>query len=135
MTFPFPKLVRAFAISCLIFTLASSQLLQAQSSVVQRSELRDALKKAAINRQKNLDQVKSFFESEPVRKIMSESHFDSSQIQKGIAALDANELANLAAKVQKAKNDFAAGSLTNEQLTYIVIALATAVVVIIIFKA
>ena len=133
MTFPFPKLVRAFAISCLIFTLASSQLLQAQSSVVQRSELRDALKKAAINRQKHLDQVKSFFESEPVRKIMSESHFDS--IQKGIAALDANELANLAAKVQKAESDFAAGSLTNEQLTYIVIALATAVVVIIIFKA
>jgi hypothetical protein len=66
---------------------------------------------------------------------MSESHFDSIQIQKGIAALDANELANLAAKVQKAENDFAAGSLTNEQLTYIVIALATAVVVIIIFKA
>jgi hypothetical protein len=135
MTFPFLKLVRMSAICCLIFTLSSSQLLQAQSSVVQPSELRDALKNAASTRQKHLGQVKSFFESEPVRKILSESRFSSSQIQKTVTGLDADELAKLAARVEKAQSDFAAGSLTNEQLTYIVIALATAVVVIIIFKA
>jgi len=135
MTFQFQQLVRTSIVSFLVFTLASSQFAQAQTSIVRHSELRDALKKASDTRQKNLDQVKSFFESDPVHKILVTSPFQSSQIQKAIAGLDTDELAKLASRTQKAQNDFAAGSLNNEQLTYIVIALATAVLVLIIVKA
>ena len=41
------------------------------------------------------------------------------------------ELAKLAQQTRHVQNDFAAGVLTNQQITYILIALATAVIVLI----
>ena len=118
-------------ICCIVFALGTSQVVQAQSSIVQSSELRDALKKASATRQRNLEQLKSFFDSQPVRTALSKSVIDSHQIQKAIGSLNAEELAKLASQTQKIQADFAAGALTNEQLTYIVIALATAVIVLV----
>jgi hypothetical protein len=126
---------RASVICCLVVALGTSQPLQAQSSIIQSSELREALAKASSARQKNLDQVNSFFESEPVRNALSKVGFDSNQLRMAAATLNADELAKIASRTQKAQADFAAGSLTNQQLTYIVIALATAVLVIILLKA
>lgn len=131
----FAPLVRSSIICSLVFTMASAATLQAQSSIVKPSELRDALKNEAGTRQKNLDQVKSFFGSEPVRKALSATAMDSSQIQRALSSLSPDEVAQLAARTQKIQSDFAAGSLTNEQLTYIVIALGTAVLVLLIVKA
>src|SRR5262245_59302528 len=125
------NVVRAAVICCLVVALGTSQPLQAQSSIVKSSELREALAKASSARQENLIQVNTFFKSEPVRNALSKVGFDSSQIQKAAATLNADELAKLASRTQKVQADFAAGTLTNEQLTYIVIALATAVLVII----
>jgi hypothetical protein len=44
--------------------------------------------------------------------------------------LDDGELARLADRTRSIDNDLKAGALSNEHLTYIVIALATAVIVI-----
>jgi len=49
--------------------------------------------------------------------------------------LNDQELARLAARAEKANSDFAAGSLTNQELTYIVIALGTAVLILVIVAA
>ncbi len=57
------------------------------------------------------------------------------QVQQAIPTLSDQELAQLARQTDRIQNDFAAGALSNEQLTYIIIALATAVVVILILKA
>lgn len=46
--------------------------------------------------------------------------------------LDGEELANLAARAEKPTEDLVGGALTNQQLTYIVIALAAAVIVLIV---
>jgi hypothetical protein len=135
MRLPIKQLVRISIVCSLVFTLATSQWLQAQSSIVQPSELRNALKNASDTRQKNLEQVQSFFANDSVRKILDSSPFSSAQIQKAVSTLDADQLAKLANQTRKAQSDFAAGALTNEQLTYIVIALATAVIVLIIVKA
>lgn len=131
----FESLVRSSIICCLVFTIASAAPLQAQSSIVQPSELRNALRNEAETRQKNLDQVKTFFESEPVRKALSATPMDSSRIQRAVSTLSPDELAQLAARTQKIQSDFAAGSLTNEQLTYIVIAIGTALIVLLLVKA
>jgi len=135
MRLPIKQFMRISIVCSLVLTLASSQWLQAQSTIVQPSELRNALKKASDTRQNNLEQVQSFFASDSVRKIIDSSPFSSAQIQKAVSMLDADQLAKLANQTQKAQTDFAAGSLTNEQLTYIVIALATAVLVLILVKA
>jgi len=52
-------------------------------------------------------------------------------VQKAVATLSPDELARLAARTNQIQRDFAAGSLTNEQLTYIVIAIGAAVIVLI----
>jgi len=49
--------------------------------------------------------------------------------------LSDEELARLAARTEKVRKDFAAGALTNQQITYIIIALATALIVVIIVVA
>jgi hypothetical protein len=130
----FPQWVRASVTCSLVFALTTVQPLQAQSPVIQSSELRGALSKASSIRQKNLEQIQSFFGSEPVRNALSKSSFNSSQIQKTVALLSSDELAKLALRTQKIQADFVAGALNNQQLTYIVIALATAVLVLLIVE-
>ena len=48
--------------------------------------------------------------------------------------MNSDELAKLAVQTRQVQSDFAAGALTNQQITYILIALGTAVVVLIAVK-
>jgi hypothetical protein len=122
--------VRLMAFAALNILLIP-QFTAAQSSAVSPSELRQAVTAASENRQKNLDDVRSFFASEPARAALKKGKVDYEKVQKAIATLSPEELATLAAKTNTVQKDFAGGSLTNEQLTYIVIALGTAVLVLI----
>jgi hypothetical protein len=115
----------------LMFSLVIPALLTAQTPVVSPSELRQAMATAASIRQKNLDHVRAFFSSEPVKSALKSSRIDYRRIDKGVATLSSEELARLASRTQGIQNDFAGGALTNQQLTYIVIALAAAVIVLI----
>ncbi len=107
----------------------------AQDHVVSPAELQQAAAAQARTRQENIAQVQSFVSSQPAQKAMKTAHLDPVQVRKAVPTLSDQELAQLAAKSAKAEKDFAAGALTNEQITYIIIALATAVVVIILVKA
>jgi hypothetical protein len=120
----------------LVFALVSAlvipQLVMAQTPAVSPSELRGALATAAETRQKNLDQVRSFFATEPARAALKAGQVDYQKVEKAVAILSPEELAKLAAKTRGLERDFAAGALTNQELTYIVIALATAIIVLLI---
>lgn len=107
------------------------QTLVAQPQQVTAAELRDAVKRSAIVRQGNLDQVRSFFADPKITKILKDAHLDSVRIDKAMSTLDASELSKLAARTSQVQRDFAAGALTNQQLTYIVIAIGAAVIVLI----
>jgi hypothetical protein len=127
-------LVRFSAIA-VVFTLLVPTFLAAQAPVVSSSDLQRAIVEAAQNRQKNLDDVRTFFGSEPVRSALKSGKLDYQKIEKAVATLSPDELARLAAKTNQVQKDFAAGALTNQQLTYIVIALGTAVIVLLIVAA
>jgi hypothetical protein len=99
--------------------------------VISQDELKQALLNASRTRKENLDQVRGLFSSDQSREAFKTAHVDSERVQKAVSSLDDNELAKLAGQTQHIQSDFAAGSLTNQQLTYIVIALATAVIVLI----
>src|SRR5262249_18054084 len=116
----------------LINALLIPQFTAAQTPVVSPSELRQAITNAVETRQKNLDDVRSFFSSEPARAALKSGKVDYEKVQKAIATLSPDELAKLAAKTNSIQKDFAGGALTNQQLTYIVIALGTAVIVLLI---
>ncbi len=107
----------------------------AQDHVVSPAELRQAAAAQASVRQKNLDQVQTFLSSKQAEKALKSARLDPVQVQKAIPTLSDEELARLAAQSAKAQKDFAAGALNNQQITYIIIALATAVIVIILVKS
>ncbi len=106
----------------------------ADEHVVKPSELRAAIVEAARTRQDNLDRVHRFFSSEPAAKVLKNAHLDPVKIERAVSQLDDQELAGLASRTGQIQGDLAAGALTTQQLTYIVIALATAVIVLIIVE-
>jgi len=119
----------------LVFLLLIPQVVAAQSQAVSPSELQKAMSEAARNRQKNRDDVQAFFSSEPVRLALKTGKVHYQRVQKAVATLSPDELARLASRTNQLQRDFAAGALTNQELTYIVIALAAAVIVLIAVKA
>src|SRR5258708_39405733 len=119
----------------LAVTLAVAMLspqLFAQETTVTPLELRQAMVAAANTHKTNLDTVQNFFSTNPARKALKSAGIDPERVGKAVSTLSPDELANLAARTQKIQNDFAAGALSNEQLTYIVIAIGTALIVILI---
>lgn len=114
-----------------VFLLQTLSLLAAQSHVVSPAELQQATVSAARTRQQNITKVEKFFTSERAENALKSAHLDPVQIKKAVPSLSNQELARLASRAEKAQKNFAAGALTNQQITYILIALGTAIVVII----
>jgi|SRR6516225_5687589 len=115
-------------------TLIMSQVAYAQGPVVSKDELKQALVNSAKTREENLDQVRTFFSSDLSRNALKTAHIDSERVQKAVSSLDENELAKLAEQTRHVQNDIAAGALTNQQITYILIAIGTAVIVLILVR-
>ena len=125
---------RAIAIAIAVLAPAASGLAQ-DTHVVTLAEVHAAAVAAGQQRQENISRIERFFSGEPAEKALQTVHLSGSQIRTAIASLDNEELARLAARAEKANSDFAAGALTNQELTYIVIALGTAVLILVIVKA
>ena len=119
-----------FLVFVVIVALLVPQVVAAQAPV-SPSELREAVAAAAATRQKNLDDVRSFFSSEPARAALKSGQVNYQKVEKAVATLSPEELARLALRTNQLQKDFAAGALTNQELTYIVIALGTAVLVLV----
>jgi site-specific recombinase XerD len=108
---------------------------QEQEHIVSTADLRNELSKSSATRLGNLTKVMNFLSSEPARKAMKSAKIDEQKVTKAVPYLSDDELARLASRTDRAQRDLAAGSLSNEQLTYIVIALGAAVLVLILVKA
>ena len=119
----------------LAFLTLPVQRLKGEDHLVSPGDLHAAVSAASRIRQDNLGKIQKFFTSEGVRKALASTGMKSSRIEKAIPQLSDEELARLAWQTDKIQNDLAAGALTNEQLTYIIIALATAVIILIIVAA
>ena len=129
------QVVRISIVACLMAALVTPQMIQAQSSIVQPSELKGAIERASAVRQKDLDDVRSFFASKPVRAALAKTTMNPDRINKGVASLSPEELSTLAQRTRKIQADFAAGAMSNQDLTYVVIALGAAVLVLIVVAA
>jgi hypothetical protein len=115
--------------------LAQTATPQSEQHIVSTAELQNDVAAAAATRRANQAKVEAFLSTPKARQEMKKVGVNYSVVQRAIPQLSQDELANLAARVDKAQKEFQAGALTNQQLTYIIIALATAVLVILIVKA
>ena len=123
----------------LVFTLSLllliPQTLAAQTQAVSPSELQEAIRDAANTRQKNRNDVQAFLSSEPVRNALKSGKINSQRVQKAVATLSPDELARLAARTNQLQQNFAAGVLSSQEMTYAIIALAAAVLVLVVVAA
>jgi len=126
-------------IRLLVFSLSLLLLippaLVAQTQAVSPSELQQAVRDAAKTQQKNRNDVQAFFSSDQARKALKMGKIDYQRVQTAVATLSPEELERLAARTNHLQQDFAGGVLNSEQMTYAIIAIAAAVLVLIIVAA
>jgi hypothetical protein len=107
----------------------------AQEHVVSPGAIQQQLLDSARQHDRDLATLNQFFGSESAQTSLKSAGLSSKEVKLAVAQLSDEELAKLAAKAGSAQQNFAAGSLTNQQLTYIIIALATAVIILVIIEA
>ena len=127
------KLVRAITASALVALYAVPQNLVAEVTdhLVSPSELEKAAVGASQQRQQNIETLRAFFSSKQVRQAMQSSHMDPQQVNKAVAVLSDDELAQMATRATKAQADFAAGSMSDRDLIIILVAIAALILIIV----
>ena len=110
--------------------LQSPILLADCGHVVSPAKLQQAVARTATTRQENVIKVEKFFSSKIAMQAMESAHIDPVQIKNAVPSLSDQELAQLASKADKTQQSFAAGDLTNRQITYIIVAAAIVIIVI-----
>jgi hypothetical protein len=103
----------------------------AQDHIVPSADLRKDLAAAARAREDNRARVVSFFSSRQAEDTLQSAGFSHEKIVKAVPQLSDEELVRLASLTDKVERDFAAGALSNQEITYILIALGTAVLVLV----
>jgi hypothetical protein len=117
----------------IILTLAFTGVF-ADDHIVAPGELHGKLLGAAQARQSNVAKIERFLSNDYVQKAIKITGVDATKVSQAVSLLSDEELTRIAAKTSQIESNFAAGALNNQQITYILIALATAVIVLIIVK-
>ena len=102
----------------------------AEDHVVSTSDLQQAVQNESESRERNLQDVKSFFNSSEVRKVLKDANVDSVKIQQAVSTLSDEELAQLAKQTSKINADISGGGLTTRQTTYIILGVTLVAVLI-----
>ena len=114
---------------------APTQRLFADEHAVSAADLHQALVDSAKTRQTNVETVQKFFSSKVVEKALSRQIVSVSKVEKAIPFLSDEELSRLASQCRQVDSDISGGELNNQEVTYILIALATAVIILVLVAA
>lgn len=131
MSFDLKQSVRVVT-ACLLATIfAVPPSLLAQAHVVSPSDLQKELVIATQLRQHNLETVKQFVSSDLAKKALKSAHMDPEQVKGAVSTLNDQELAQLAARANKAQADFVAGNMSDRDLIIIILAIAALILIIV----
>ena len=117
------------------FLAVPAQRFLADDHAVSAADLHQVLVDSAKTRQTNVETVQKFFSSEIVKNALSKQIVTASKVEKVVPLLNDEELNRLASQCRQVESDISAGSLSNQEITYILIALATAVIILVIVVA
>jgi len=109
--------------------------LSAADHVVPAEALTQQLEADSARRAANEQSLRELFQSESARKTLNAAGLDAEQVTTSVAALGDEDLSRLAERARAFQSDVAAGALNNQQITYILIALGTAVIILVIVAA
>jgi hypothetical protein len=103
----------------------------AQSHVVSPADLQREAVAASQVRQHNLDSVQRLLSTPAAEKALKSAKMDTQQVKAAVSTLSDQELAQLAARADKAQADFAAGTLSERDLILIILGIAVLVLIIV----
>jgi hypothetical protein len=128
-------IVRLYARSATAVVLATLFSVPAdllgQSHVVSPAELQKEVVAASQARQRNLETVQQFLSTPAAEKAMKSAQVDPQQIKTAVSTLNDRELAQFAARADKAQADFAAGRISDRDLILIIVAILVLVLIIV----
>jgi hypothetical protein len=114
-----------------LIPIPQSLTAQEPDHLVSPSALQNATVDASRSAQRNRDTLDRFFSSDKATKALEASHMNPQQIRSAVAALNDQELAQLASRASKAQSDFAAGNITDRDLLIILVAVAALILIIV----
>src|SRR5262249_30657279 len=115
----------------LIAQTNSVQATAAPTHLVSPADLQKEITTASDARQQNMKTVRQFLSTPTAEKAMKSAKIDAQQVKTAVATLDDDELAQLAARANKAQADFAAGDLGQRELIIIILAVAVLILIIV----
>jgi hypothetical protein len=127
------NVVRTITAAALVALFATPRSVVAEVSdhLINSSDLQKAAIGASEQRQRNLDTLKAFLSSDKARQALQSTHMNPEQVNKAVASLSDDELAQLATRAAKAQADFAAGNLSDRDLLIILVAVAALILIIV----
>lgn len=135
MSLKLRKCLAVLLIIGFVFLAAPPLRALADDHAVSTADLHQVLIDSAKTRQTNAATVQKFFSSAVARKALNNHMVTVSKVEKAIPLLNDEELSRLASQCQQVESDISAGALSNQEITYILIALATAVIILVIVAA
>jgi hypothetical protein len=118
----------------MVFAVPQSLVAQAQVHLVSPGDLQQQLLASSRTRQSNLETVQRFLSTPMAEKAIASLPADTRQVTGAISSLSDAELANLAARANKAQVDFAAGNINDHDLLIILIAVLALILIIVAVK-
>jgi type III secretory pathway component EscR len=91
--------------------MVAPQAMIAQDHVVSPGQIQNDVTSSSVTRQRNEQQLRSFLSREEIQKAMKSEGVNPQQVTAAVSQLNDTDLANLAARSQKAQSDFAAGHI------------------------
>jgi hypothetical protein len=98
---------------------------------VSLADLQQELVSATAARQRNRQILAAWFATPRAEKAIRTARLDLQQVKAGIASLNDEDLARLAARSSTAQADFAAGRLTERDLLLILLGIAALILIIV----
>jgi hypothetical protein len=114
----------------LVISIAVPPSLRAQH-VARPADIQKELVNATETRMKNREKVSELFSSKAAEKALKGAGIDAGQVKTAVATLSDSELAQLAARSDRAREDFAAGKISNRDLLIIIVAIAVLILIIV----
>jgi hypothetical protein len=102
---------------------------------VPATDVRQQLVDQERSRAQKVEELTEFFQSPQASQALSKAGLNAVEVGEAVSSLDNESLERLNARAMNAQTDLAAGALNNQQLTYIIIALGTAVLILVILAA
>jgi hypothetical protein len=122
-------------LSCvLIMLFAVTPNLSAQTHVVSLADIHKEILNATQTRQQNLEKMTQFLASEAAQRALTSAPIDAAQVHTAVSTLSDAELAQLATRMDKVQDDFAAGRLTDRDLMLILLGVLVLILIILAVK-